>query len=239
MNDKRTRQRWLREVLFFDGTYAPLDPAERDRRLAIIKQRASARAAKRVHRRRLGRWTAAGCVVGLAAGGVAVAVLRSEQPTRPEAGITCRVEARPDASAIVLSPAADPVQACRDAWEDGPGAARPVPDELTACVGGRGGIEVFPGPAAVCQQLDLILADTGLSPENVRIVELSERIATELNAGDCRPTSEVESSVITMLVELQLADWTVQPPPGAGESDCAKVGLDSVAKTITLLTLQS
>lgn len=239
MNDKRTRQRWLREVLFFDGTYAPLDPAERDRRLAIIKQRASARAAKRVHRRRLGRWTAAGCVVGLAAGGVAVAVLRSEQPTRPEAGITCRVEARPDASAIVLSPAADPVQACRDAWEDGPGAARPVPDELTACIGGRGGIEVFPGPAAVCQQLDLILADIGLSPENVRIVELSERIASEINLADCRPTSEVDSLVMAILTELGFDGWTVHTLPRASESDCAKVGLDPVAKTVTLLTLPS
>lgn len=178
--------------------------------------------------------TSAVIVVSSAAVGVA-ALLRSEQPTVPEAGPTCHASVDAAADLIGLEPGVDPITGCRQAWIDGRfGVEVSNPSSLVACIGQGGGIDVFPGESTVCESLGLPVADPELSLDNAAIVVLQDRIATEINAAACLPANRVKPLVEQILSETEITGWQVIIRSDAQASTCVKAAVDSTSKTVHL-----
>ncbi len=179
------------------------------------------------------------CVVAVVVGGAvgAAALIRSGQPSAPEAGVVCRAEARVDANAIVLQPGQDPIEGCRALWAAGRFESHEhsvdVP-ELASCVDPRGAVNVFPGPESVCQELGLQPADPDLTPVNQAIVELQDRLAQEINLAACQPVGEVVPQARGILDETGIEGWEVVIEPGSEEGVCGKTAVDSAARTVTV-----
>ncbi|MGB3410871.1 MAG: hypothetical protein WBA45_06695 [Microthrixaceae bacterium] len=219
-----------------DPTSGDLDKSERmsDERMAELTELVISRGRRlqsRTPRRRRKRRIAVGTAIAVAltaTTAVGALVLSREQPTNPAAGSACRAEAKKDASALVIPLTDDPVAYCRSAWDSGSlkkfGIDSP-PKSLTACINGQGVIEVFPGTESVCAQLGLSLADTNLNPENRRIVELNDRIISEINETDCLSAEEAESTARRILNDIGLDDWTVRINADAVGADCAWAGI--------------
>lgn len=174
------------------------------------------------------------------AGGVAAAaLLRSEPPTRPEAGVVCRARAERDADALVLPMPPDPVDACRTSWTNGeiPGAdlQLPVP-ALTPCIGSGGAVEVFPA-IDTCDELGLASAASALTSELEAVVRLQQRIADDVNAQPCRTTQTVRGQVRRLLDELELVSWSIEVEVGFEHSMCAKAEVDAAALTVRVAGL--
>ncbi len=240
MSEDRDRRlaRWLRQTLFFDvDDEGSRDDAAAQRLLAEVYRRSDARdqARRRRRRRLLGGAIVAGVMVS---GSAAAALLwRNGQPTRPDLSVLCHASADLSSDAIAISPGADPVQDCGRLWASGQLPVGGQPDRvppLVACVGPRGGIEVFPGPVDVCAQLGLEGADPTLSPDNAAIVALQERLVDEINLTDCRPVPEVVAAVEAALAESALAGWTVTVAPGAESAACGKVAVDTANRTVVV-----
>jgi hypothetical protein len=181
----------------------------------------------------------AGVTVGvLAVGGTAAAlVLRSEQPSAPEAGVVCRAEAALDADAIVIPVGDDPVERCEEVWREGRlGVDRSgdVPG-LVACIDPRGPINVLPGAASVCADLGLEAAAADLDAAALSVVELQDRLVEEINLADCQPAEAVERQVLGILAEMGFDDWQVVVVAEPDKTVCAKVGVDSAANTINII----
>jgi len=187
-------------------------------------------------RRRRRRIVGGVCFVVAATSGavVAASMLRSEQPTQPQAGAACRAEPHVRADAIVIAPGVDPLEGCRALWIDGgfDGLGRDDPTTavvpvLSACIGGGGAIEVFPGEQSVCADLGLAVADPTLSPENQAIVDLQDRLVEDINLPDCIPVSEAATLAAAILDESPLTGWDVTISPGADNGTCGKVAVDA------------
>lgn len=244
MTEDRDRRlaRWLRQTLFFDvddGEEGTRDDEAAQRLLAEVYRRSEARDRAR-HRR--GRRLIGGAIVaGVMVSGSAAAALiwRSGQPTRPEGFVLCHSSADLTSDVIARAPGDDPIEGCGRLWASGQlptsGQAGRVP-LLVACVGPRGGIEVFPGPADVCVQLGLEGSDPTLSPDNSAIVELQERLVDGINLADCRPVSEVIAAVEAVLSESAVVGWTVTVAPGAESATCAKVAVDTANRTVLVIS---
>ena len=190
-----------------------------------------------VARRRRRRRRAAAAGVGVAilvTSGVAAAVVRGGQPSSPDQGSLCRMEVDLMASAILLPPGVDPIDGCEQLWAEGEfvelGGPMGVPP-LTACIGPNGVVEVFPGETA-CDELGLAVADAELSPENVAIVELNERLVQEINMVDCVPVEQTAATAQRMLDESPLEGWEVVILPEAQGSECGAAGIDPEAKEV-------
>ncbi len=195
-------------------------------------------------RRRRRRLVGGACFVIAATSGavVAASMLRSEQPTQPQAGAACRAQAQVRADAIVLAPGGDPIEGCRALWEGGQfeeldtgepgiGAGDAVPP-LSACIGGGGVVEVFPGEPSVCSDLGLAAADPTLSPENQAIVDLQDRLVETINMAECIPVADAAPMAEAILDEAPLDGWTVWIRPEAQGGTCGKVAVDPTAKQI-------
>jgi|CXWL01.1.fsa_nt_gi hypothetical protein len=165
----------------------------------------------------------------------AAALLRSGQPSVPEAGAACRAEAAVDASAIVVAPGEEPIVACRELWVAGAFeelvGVRGVPD-LVACIGGGGAVEVFPGGPSVCGGLGLVAADADLSVGNERIVGLQDRVVEEINAAGCLSVADAALGAEQILSESGLEGWRVVVYSEVGDGVCGGVVVDSETRTL-------
>lgn len=165
----------------------------------------------------------------------AAALLRSGQPSVPEAGAACRAEAAVDASAIVVAPGEEPILACRELWVAGAfeelAGVRGVPD-LVACIGGGGAVEVFPGRPSVCGGLGLVAADVDLSVGNERIVGLQDRVVEEINAVGCLSVGDAALAAEQILSESGLEGWRVVVDSEVGDGVCGMVGVDSETRSL-------
>ncbi len=219
-----------------DPTSGDLDESERmsDERMAELTELVIAKGRRlqsRTPRHRRRRRLAVGTVIAVAltaTTAVGAYVISREQPSSPAAGPACRAEAKVDASALVIPVTDDPVADCRSAWDNGSlrkfGIDQP-PESLTACINKQGAIEVFPGTESVCAQLGLSLADTALNVENRRIVELNDRIISDINEKDCLSAEQAEVTARRLLDDLGLDDWTVTVNADAVGAECAWAGI--------------
>lgn len=229
---------WIRrhpEVWHFADESAPqLDDEWFERTVADIVS--GSRERRRRARRRRHRAVTAGVVVAaLASGGTVAALLtRAGQPTRPEAGVTCRSAAALRSDAIEAGAGVDPVDACRAQWERGAfGNDVDVPTELVACIDPVGGaINVFPGDASVCADLSMEPADVELDVDSDAVVALQDRLVEEINLADCAPAADVAEQAQAILDQSGLTGWRVQMNADPTSSMCAKVGVDSPTRTI-------
>jgi hypothetical protein len=190
---------------------------------------------RRARRRRHRAFTAGVAVAVLASGGtVAALLIREGQPTRPEAGVSCRAEAAPQTDAIEVGAAVDPIAACRAQWESGAfGSDVDVPSELVACIDPVGGaINVIPGDAIACADLSMETADPELDVESDAVVALQDRLVEEINLADCAPAADVAEKAQAILDESALTGWRVQMIADPTSSVCAKVGVDSPTFTV-------
>jgi hypothetical protein len=231
---------WIREhPAVWDYAWTENELADPDIDRIIDRLVAERSAPARQLRRRRRRIIVSACAaVAVTSGAVAAAaVLRSGQPTRPEAGTVCRAEPRLDSNAIVVEPGPDPVSGCLALWKDGSFAGHStisgVPD-LVACVDPRGAINVFPGDKDLCVRLHLEPADTGLSADNEAIVALQDRLTTDINLEDCQPVEQVLAEAKQILADSGLHGWRVAIGPGSEHADCAKTGVDASTRTITV-----
>ncbi len=184
---------------------------------------------QRATRRRRGIVVVAAAAVLCSGGAVAAAILRS-QPDSPQTGTACHAEAVIGADAIVVEPGGDPITRCRKLWDGGDfrehGVHEP-PDQLAACIGPGGGIDVFPGDESTCPDLGLRIADTELNEESQAIVDLQERLITEINEPDCLTETEASAAARQILDDLGFKDWPVKVNPDATDASCAKAGIGS------------
>ena len=193
-------------------------------------------------RRRRRRIVGAACFALAATSGavVAAAVLRSEQPTQPQAGVVCRAEADARADAIVLAPGIDPIEGCAALWSSGQFQGLDSDKDITgnavpplgACIGGGGVVEVFPGDLSVCADLALAAADPTLSPENQAIVDLQDRLVTNINMPECIPVAEATKMAAEILDDAPLSGWKVTVSPEAKDGTCGKVAVDATSKQL-------
>lgn len=198
---------------------------------------------RQARRRRL---VAAIVAIGIVAiGGAAAASWWPTQPSRPEAGISCRSNASLDGDAIVLEPGADPIEACGVLWESGQISAGgisslPAPQAvplLTACVGSGGALEVYPAPAGVCAELGLADAPLQLGEDEASAIELQSRIA-DFNGERCHTERDALARAEAMLDALGMADWTVAVGmPGGPDLTCAALSVDSSRATVSVFFL--
>ncbi len=199
----------------------------------VIRERSGGRWHHR--RRSLLISLASAAVVGGTA--VAAAALWSTEPSRPESGTACRSAPSLGSSAIALEPGVDPVSGCARLWADGAFSASadlgPIP-ELVACIDPRGPINVFPGPADLCARLHLAPADPAASSDAAAVVSLQDRLAADINLASCRGIDEVVAQAREILEQSRLVGWQVVISPGSESAVCAKAGVDSTTRTVTI-----
>lgn len=244
MNGPSDRElaRWVRETLLFDAEDEPRDEAKAQRMLAEIYRRSAADDDRRRRRRRRRIFGAAGAGLLIAGGAtVAALTLRGGQPSVPEGGIGCHSEATLESDVVVVAPGQEPVAACRQVWESGEfaellGAGQVL--ELVVCVDPVGGaINVFPGEAGLCAELGLEPADPELDAESQAVLDLRARLGEEINALDCQPATAVAEQVEAILAESGLADWQVVFAADPETNACAKAGLDSATRSISIIEI--
>lgn len=196
--------------------------------ISLATQRAGRRG--RVRRRIVGAGIGGLCFVG---GTVGVAAwLRSEPPTAPQIGVVCRAEPRVDADATVVEPKTDPIAACRALMQTETDGAD---DNLVACVGAGGAVEVFPGSDSTCAELGLVLADPEPTPYNLATIDLQERLVERINLEPCRPVSDVAALVKDILRDAGLEGWTVVVEPESVNGICGKADVDPVDRTVLVV----
>jgi hypothetical protein len=103
------------------------------------------------------------------------------------------------------------------------------------CIATTGVVEVYPGDTQVCGRIGLVNADPELTPDNVAVLALNDRLVEEVNAADCATAVDVRSSVERIVDESDLDGWTVKIRDDSQDADCAKVALDQPTKTITVI----
>ncbi|HTN99851.1 MAG TPA: hypothetical protein VL068_04175 [Microthrixaceae bacterium] len=217
------------------------DDALSSERVAELTEQVTDRVQRRAGavRRRRRRGLAIGvAAVVLAGSGTAAALALFAQPDDPAAGVACRAGAASDSSAFVIEPGVDPIDSCRAAWEDGSMdelsstglAGRP----LTACIGKGGAIEVFPSDETVCGRLGLVRAEPDLSSLNQDVIELQERLVTEVNEVDCVGVARAASISQRVLDDLSLTDWTVKIRASDPDGPCAKAAVMSAEREVVI-----
>lgn len=184
-------------------------------------------------RRSKRRWWIVGGGIGcVALATAAFAVLRSEPVTEPTA-VACMTSPSLSGDVWGLGGVADPIEACAELWTNGSIGSGTVP-ELTACVNDAGVATVFPAGKNICNQLGLASAETGLSDEHQRVLEMQERVIDTLAAG-CFDRNDAAAEVQRILDEFELEDWTVEPGPGFSlDSECAGPGIDTRSRVVFL-----
>lgn len=206
---------------------------------SVVAETRSAGVRRRGSRRR--RLVIGGtCALAAVAGGAVgvAALIRSDQPTNPEAGTLCLARPQLETDAIVIPAGEDPITGCRRLWEAGRFKNTDVVGipTLTACIGPTGGaFWVFPGEESVCADLGLVIADPVLSPENIQIVALQDALATEVNLREpCLSGPQATEAAQRLVADSGLADWQVVVDPDAEFAPCVKAGLDGATRTVTI-----
>lgn len=231
--DDQELAKWVRETLFFDVEEGTRDDEAAQHILDEAYRRRDAENRRRTQRRRR-RWGIIAGITVVAGGSAVAAVYLTEQPSRPEAGATCRASVRVDADAIALAAGVDPIDGCMQVWLDGRfGEVDEVPP-LTACISASGGIDVFAGDTSVCETLGLTAASPELTPENEAIIALQDRLIIEINAAECRPVADVAVTAEQILSESGLEGWRVVIEPGAENGICGKASLNSSTRAVTV-----
>ncbi len=224
-----------------DAHGAPLDDAMSDEEMAALTEQVIQRghAARGLRRRRKRRIIAAvAAAATLAVGGaVAALVLTRDQPTNPQAGITCRPSATNDPTGIVIGPASDPVGACRRLWDQGRFEAFGIsdqPEALVACISPTGTIDVYPGDPETCQRLSLTPASPQPSPGVDTLLELQERLIADINQIDCLNSTQAAHQARQILDDLDLDDWDITVTPDATNAPCVKAGFEAETSHIVI-----
>ncbi len=230
---------WIRdhpeiwEAAYPEPTDAELD-ADVDRVAVRARSFVDAPTARRHRYRSIGAVVVGTIVIVGGSVGVA-ALLRSGQPTQSAQGIACRAAEDPRADAIVIPANADPIAACAEQWAAGTlGPTKGVPP-LTVCIAVTGVVEVYPGDRQVCGRIGLVNADAELTPDNVAVLALNDRLVDEINLADCSPAVDVGASAQRIVDASGLDGWTVEIRDDSRDADCAKVALDQPTKTITVI----
>lgn len=230
---------WIRdhpeiwEAAYPEPTEVELD-ADVDR--VVVRARSFADAPTARRRRRLSIGAVVGGAIVIVGGSVGVAaLLRSGQPTQSAQGIACRAAEDPRADAIVIPPSVDPIAACAEQWAAGTvGPTEDVPP-LTVCIAVTGVVEVYPGDSEVCGRIGLVNADAELTPDNLAVLALNDRLVEEINLADCAPAVDVGASAQRIVDESGLGGWAVETRDDSRDADCAKVALDQPTRTITVI----
>lgn len=212
-------------------------------------ERASARRASlaEARRRRRRRWLRGG-VAGLIGLSVttagALAFVASRHDSRPEAGVTCWSAPSAEANAVVIEATDDPLGGCTQVWLHGdlPDPSHPDPaataPTLVACVGARGGFEVFPGGGGdVCGAMSMTPADPGPAPELAAIDTLVDEISVLNGSGPCLSRETVTSASAAAVKRSGLHGWSVDQQPGFDDKHCFVGAVDSAAKTVSITAI--
>ena len=218
---------------FPEPTEAELD-ADVDRVVVRARSLADALNPRRRRRRSIGAVVVGTIVIVGGSVGVA-ALIRSGQPIQPAQGIACRAAEDPRSDAIVIPANADPIAACAEQWANGTlGPTSDVPP-LTVCIAVTGVVEVYPGDSEVCGRIGLVNADAELTPDNLAVLALNDRLVNEVNAAACAAAVDVLASAKRIVDESGLDGWTIAIRGDSRDADCAKVALDQPTKTITVI----
>lgn len=163
----------------------------------------------------------------------AAGVWNPGQPQNVEDGVICREASNLSARGVGVAGVNDPLIACLNAWEDGlVGTGVEVPENLAACIGPNGRLEVFPGSDEICEELGLVAAETELSPHNQAVLALSDRLRAEINDAPCVAVAEVAKRAETIAAEEGFANWRVTIARGHQRGQCGWAVMDSQAQTI-------
>jgi hypothetical protein len=202
----------------------------------VARARSFADAPTALRRRRRSIGAAIVGTIVIVGGSVGVAALiRSGQPTQPAQGIACRAAEDARSDAIVIPASVDPIAGCAAQWATGNlGPTSDVP-RLTVCIAVTGVVEVYPGDSDVCGRIGLVNADAELTPDNVAVVALNDRLVEEVNLADCAPAVDVAESAQRIVDQSGLSGWTVEIRDDSRDADCAKVALDQPTRTITVI----
>ncbi|MEZ5312072.1 MAG: hypothetical protein R2735_16075 [Microthrixaceae bacterium] len=188
-------------------------------------------------RKRRRRTVAGVAAVVLAGSGTAAALVWLAQPDQPQAGIVCRAAAVHDADAIVIEPSKDPVDQCRNLWNNDGFVEFGItekPQELTACVGTGGAIEVYPGTESVCSELGLALSKLDLSPDKLRLVALQDQLVAEINSVDCVGVDDAAAIAGRIIDNLRMSDWSVHIAATDPQAPCAKAAVITEEKQVVI-----
>lgn len=233
---------WIRrhpEVWHHAGRPVPVEGIDDDDIDAVIRRLVDGITSTKRRRPRRRVAVAVGAVLAVAAVGGTTAALMSRdgQPSRPEGGVTCLAEPSLRNHAVAIGTGMDPIEGCRAEWEHG--SFRDLVDgttpALVACISPAGAINVFPGDAAVCDELELQPADANLDAESAAVVALQDRLADEINAAGCVPAADVAEHAQRILDEARLPSWQIRLNPDATASACALVAVDSESRLVRII----
>jgi hypothetical protein len=196
----------------------------------------------RPHRRR--RWA---LIALIPAAVIAVAAVRHVLVTSPEdvvESIGCFDAANTqDNTTIGPSDGRDPVEVCKDLWEQGivsVGSTSPPP--LVACAIGSGAVGVFPGDQGTCQELGLSHLPSGYPEAAERFVALREELVQRFHdaPGGCFSEAGARAVVQEELDARGFGGWTVEAArPFSQDEPCAMLGFDTPRKVVLLIPQSS
>lgn len=193
-------------------------------------------------RRRRRKVIAVGAVTGVLAvgGAVGVAALLRGQPSQPIAGVACQDGIGDDAVVVAIDPTDDPIDGCEAAWRAGrfneDRDHSPEPPPLVACIGKGGAVQVHPIEFGTCDELGLVVADATLDDDNRAVVELNDRIVTEVNSSTPCPSAPDAAAIAErVLGESGLTGWQVEIRADSAVASCAKAAVVADRKIIEII----
>lgn len=173
----------------------------------------------------------------IAAGVAAAAILnRSSNPI----DVACFADLDVEGDLVMLRTAADPVEACQDAWSDP--AHREVFDgqpapPLAGCRLDSGTTGVFPTEDGdPCEALGLDSAEDP-HPDRDAIDTLEQRL-TEAWLVGCTPPEDLHQIALDLLTELGLDSWQlVNDTPADATGLCGSASVDPTTNTIHVIAI--
>lgn len=156
-------------------------------------------------------------------------------PAPPMAGFACFLDSRLDAETVFRGQTASaaPEECARVLGRDAnaAGGAGVVPCRLAS-----GLLAVFPGPADICGQLGLVVAETDGSPPGVVVDDLTVSLARGVNLSRCVDVATASAVAHAELTRLGLSTWDVElsAPDGraAPAPKCATVTVQESRRRI-------
>jgi hypothetical protein len=175
-------------------------------------------------RRRRRRLLALGTATALLVGGsatTAYALLKPEPVTRMS-GIACFNDASLDSDAAVINlEGRDPIEACRQLWQEGAmGRSRKAPD-LIACVYPGGGLAIVPGKdPAKCEKIGMRRPEPGYVDSLVAFDRFEQAVLSRFRAQPEGCTSEAAARQIVEeeLRNHNLTGWTIEVKQSVAQS---------------------
>lgn len=135
----------------------------------------------------------------------------------------------------------DPVDVCKDLWEQGivsVGSTSPPP--LVACAIGGGAVGVFPGSEGTCQELGLSDLPGGYREAATRFVALRDDLVERFGEAGCLNEADARHVVQEQLDARGFIGWTVEVArPFSPDEPCAFLGFDTPRKVVLLIPQDS